>query len=284
MRQFQFRVGHENFAVLHVSLIPFVGGEQKTKPTQAGIRDLRGLGLFPDIVRCSSCVAYCYASVLTCCFYQIACRCEKELERATMDKVSMFCHVQPQQVVGVHNVSSTYHVPLLLREQGLVTYLQTRLNLNSIDLGPKGHARGQSLLGRWRELTSGHDRTYDAVNIVLVGKYTSMQDSYMSVVKALEHASMRCSRKLKLQWVESSHLEPQTQTEDPVKYHDAWKALCSAGGILVPGGFGQRGTEGMIVAVKWAREHKIPFLGICLGLQIAVIEWARHVCGFTGKP
>jgi len=104
----------------------------------------------------------------------------------------------------------------------------------------------------------------------------------MSVVKALEHASMRCGKKLELQWVDSSNLEPEAETADPVKYHDAWRAVCSAKGIIVPGGFGHRGTEGMIAAVRWAREKKVPFLGICLGFQIAVVEWARNVCGFDG--
>lgn len=257
MRQFQFRVGHENFALIYVSLIPVVGGEQKTKPTQAGVRDLRGLGLLPDL---------------------IACRCELPLLAATMDKVSMFCHVTPKQVLGVHNVSSTYHVPLLLREQGLGDFLAKRLNLGELNIRPEMKKKGDALLGRWKALTLGRDRLFDTVSIVLVGKYVTLEDSYMSVVKALEHASMRCGRKLELQWVDSSDLEPQTETTDPVKYHDAWRAVCSAKGIIVPGGFGHRGTEGMISAVRWAREQKVPFLGICLGFQIAVIEWARNVC------
>lgn len=164
MRQFQFRVGHENFAVLHVSLIPVVGGEQKTKPTQATVRDLRSLGLFPDLVSFPHLALSSSASQeirvgLTMVFYpfsnQIACRCVEELERATMDKVSMFCHVKPEQVMGVHNVNSTYHVPLLLREQGLVDYLTKRLELGSVDVGAKGRARGDNLLGRWKQLTSG---------------------------------------------------------------------------------------------------------------------------------
>lgn len=122
----------------------------------------------------------------------------------------------------------------------------------------------------------------DSVEIVLVGKYTSLQDSYMSVVKSLEHAAMRCHRKLKLKWVEASDLEPQTASENPVRYHEAWHSLCSAKGIIVPGGFGVRGTEGMVSAAKWAREKGVPFLGICLGFQIAVVEFARNVCGMTG--
>ncbi|WRT66010.1 CTP synthase [Kwoniella shivajii] len=258
MRQFQFRVGHENFALIYVSLIPVVGGEQKTKPTQAGVRDLRGLGLLPDL---------------------IACRCTDPLLTATMEKVSMFCHVSPQQVLGVHNVSSTYHVPLLLQQQGMLNYFKKRLNLDEITVNDKFKQKGEEFMGRWKALTVGQERLFDTVSIVLVGKYTTLEDSYMSVVKALEHASMRCGRKLELQWVDSSDLEPQTQTSNPVKFHDAWSALCSAKGIIVPGGFGHRGTEGMIAAVKWAREQKVPFLGICLGFQVAVIEWARNVCG-----
>lgn len=259
MRQFQFRVGHENFAIIHVSLVPVIGGEQKTKPTQAAIRDLRGLGLAPDM---------------------IAARCIQPLERSVIDKLSMFCHVGPEQVMGVHDVSSTYHVPLLLEQQGMVRFFEKRLGLNvhgGISEDMKAH--GLEFRRRWRELTVGHDRTIDTVEIVLVGKYTSLHDSYTSVVKSLEHSALRCHRKLELKWVESSDLEPQAQHENPVKYHQAWQALCSAKGILVPGGFGTRGTEGMICAARWAREQKVPYLGICLGFQVAVIEFARNVLG-----
>jgi len=191
----------------------------------------------------------------------------------------MFCHVTPKQVLGVHNVSSTYHVPLLLEEQGMLNYLRKRLALDDVIVSAQNKARGDNLMSRWRTLTVGQERMFDSVSIVLIGKYTSLQDSYMSVVKALEHASMRCGRKLILHWVDSSDLEPQAEIDDPVRYHDAWRALCSAKGIIVPGGFGLRGTEGMISAVKWAREQKVPFLGICLGFQVAVIEWARNVIG-----
>ncbi len=119
------------------------------------------------------------------------------------------------------------------------------------------------------------------MEIVLVGKYTSLHDSYMSVIKSLEHAALRCHRKLVLKWVEAGDLEPNAEKDNPVRYHEAWQSLCSAKGILVPGGFGQRGTEGMISAAKWAREKKVPYLGICLGFQIAVIEYARNICGIT---
>ncbi|KAF9271306.1 CTP synthase ura7, partial [Mortierella alpina] len=156
----------------------------------------------------------------------------------------MFCHVQPNQVLAVRDCNSVYHVPELLKDQGL-------------------------------------ERLHDTVTIVLVGKYTNLQDSYASVVKALEHASLNCRKKLIMKWVEASDLEPETRSANPVKYHEAWQDLCSAQGILVPGGFGNRGVEGKIAAAKWAREQKVPYLGICLGLQIAVIEFARNVCGMA---
>ncbi|KAI8922142.1 CTP synthase N-terminus-domain-containing protein [Powellomyces hirtus] len=258
MRQFQFRVGHSNFCLIHVSLIPVVGsvGEQKTKPTQASVRDLRGLGLSPDLV---------------------ACRSSKQLDDDVKDKISMFCHVPKEHVMAVHDCKSVYHVPLLLDQQGLLSVLQKRLNLQ-----PRQDSASKHLYAKWKELTVRHDRLYDTVNIVLVGKYTHLKDSYISVVKALEHAALACSRKLHIEWVEASELETSTLGVDPIKYHEAWKVLVGASGILVPGGFGERGTEGKIAAAKWARENKIPYLGICLGMQIAVIEFARNVCGLAG--
>ncbi|CAL1708955.1 unnamed protein product [Somion occarium] len=260
MRQFQFRVGYENFALIHVSLVPDMHGEQKTKPTQTTVHALRGLGLLPDLIACRLIV-------------------QKPLEPATKAKISMFCHVSPEQVVGVHDVSSVYHVPLLLQSQGIVEFLQKRLNLPSIKLTEEMRDRGESLQKRWKELTTRQERAFDEVSIVLVGKYTDLKDSYMSVTKSLEHSAFRCKRKLILKWVDASDLEPETQVTSPARYHDAWGAVVSAGGILVPGGFGVRGTEGMILAIKWAREQKCPFLGICLGFQLAVVEWARHVLG-----
>ncbi|KAF9166219.1 CTP synthase ura7 [Actinomortierella ambigua] len=262
LRQFQFRVGHDNFALIHVSLVPTIGsvGEQKTKPTQASIRDLRGLGLSPDL---------------------IACRCEKTgLDEGIRDKISMFCHVPPSQVLAVRDCNSVYHVPELLREQGLIDYLWKRLNIEpTINISAGLKQKGQEMWKKWNQLTSAHERLLDTVTIALVGKYTNLQDSYASVVKALEHASLNCHKKLVIRWIEASDLEPETRTSNPVKYHEAWTDLCSAQGILVPGGFGGRGVEGKIAAAKWAREQKVPYLGICLGLQIAVIEFARNVCG-----
>ncbi|KAG9320142.1 hypothetical protein KVV02_000719 [Mortierella alpina] len=263
MRQFQFRVGHENFALIHVSLVPTIGsvGEQKTKPTQASIRDLRGLGLTPDL---------------------IACRCEKTgLDEGIQSKISMFCHVQPHQVLAVRDCSSVYHVPELLRDQGLVDYLWKRLNIEqTVTITPALKLKGVDMWKKWNELTASQERLHDSdvVTIALVGKYTNLQDSYASVVKALEHACLSLHKKLVIKWIEGSDLEPEARSDSPVKYHNAWQDLCAAQGILVTGGFGRRGTEGKVAAAKWAREQKVPYLGICLGLQIAVIEFARNVC------
>ncbi|KAG6821114.1 CTP synthase ura7 [Arthromyces matolae] len=258
MRQFQFRVGYENFALIHVSLVPDLHGEQKTKPTQTTVHSLRGLGLLPDLIACRLLVP-------------------QPLQPATKSKISMFCHVSSEQVFGVHDVSSVYHVPLLLKSQGIIEYLRKRLQLDKVTITKEMADKGASLEKRWKDLTSGQERLFETVSIALVGKYTDLKDSYMSVTKSLEHSAFRIHRRLIINWVESSDLEPDTQETNPARYHDAWKAVVSANGILVPGGFGNRGTEGMILAIKYAREQKIPFLGICLGFQLAVIEWARHV-------
>lgn len=260
LRQFQFRVGTENFALIHVSLVPVIHGEQKTKPTQAAIKDLRSLGLTPDM---------------------IACRCQEELEFATIEKIGMFCHVGPEQVIAVHDVSSTYHVPLLLKEQKMMKFLSKKLQL--VEVSSPALERGEKLLSRWRALTINHDKSIETVTIALVGKYTHLKDSYLSVIKALEHSSMRCNRRLKIEWVESSSLEESTKTSDLSEYHKAWHFICQADGILVPGGFGNRGIEGMVAAAKYARENNVPYLGVCLGLQIAVIEFVRNVVGIEGS-
>lgn len=190
----------------------------------------------------------------------------------------MFCQVESDQVVAVHNVSSTYHVPLLLETQGLITTISNILNLDSVHKSKALVDRGQRTWTEWKKLTTQQDRLFESVTIVLVGKYTNLHDSYLSVIKSLEHSAMRCGKKLNLVWVDASNLEPQAQLENPAEFHKAWHEVCTADGILVPGGFGHRGTEGMVSAAKWARENKIPYLGICLGMQIAVIEFARHVC------
>ncbi|KAK9675200.1 CTP synthase ura7 [Basidiobolus ranarum] len=191
----------------------------------------------------------------------------------------MFCHVSPECVLNVRDVSSIYHVPLLLQQQGALDTIRKRLNLDSISVSSTMIRKGHELWRKWRQIALRHDHPQNEVNIALVGKYTYLHDSYCSVVKALEHASLSVNTKLNIKWVEGSDLEPESQQKDPVKYADSWQLVTSADGILVPGGFGIRGTEGKILAIKWARENNIPYLGICLGLQLAAIEFARNVCG-----
>lgn len=194
----------------------------------------------------------------------------------------MFCQVEPEQVIAVHNVASTYHVPLLLEQQGLITTINEILHLDSIDKAPAVVEKGQLTWKEWKSLTRTQEHLFEHVSIVLVGKYTTLHDSYLSVIKSLEHSSMRCGKKLKLIWVDAEHLEDKSKAAHPAEFHKAWHEVCTADGILVPGGFGERGTEGMIQAAKWARTNKTPYLGICLGMQIAVIEYARNVCGLAG--
>ena len=214
---------------------------------------------------------------------------------------------------------STYQVPMLLEEQGLVELLRDTLRLDLAPTIPQPlYERGQHTWRRWKELTIGLERYFEPVNIVLVGKYTELHDSYLSVVKSLEHAAMRCHRRLELTWVDAVHLERPTPSSTPSpsssaiinrssssasqrghassnatsphpsqttmnhsRYHKAWHSVINAQGILIPGGFGVRGTDGMLAAAQWARENGKPYLGICLGMQIAVIEYARNVCGLA---
>jgi CTP synthase len=195
----------------------------------------------------------------------------------------MFCQVEPLQVIAVHDVSSTYHVPLLLENQGFIGQLTSLFRLSSYPISPSLATRGQSMWTSWKSLTTSQDRflSSEAVTIALVGKYTNLHDSYLSVIKSLEHSAMACQRKLNLLWVDASNLESATLSAHPESYHKAWHELCTADGVLVPGGFGHRGTEGMVAAANWARTKPKPYLGICLGMQIAVVEYARNVCGLA---
>ncbi|TNN89159.1 CTP synthase 1 [Liparis tanakae] len=253
-RQFQFKVKRENFCNIHVSLVPqpSATGEQKTKPTQNSVRELRGLGLSPDLIMC---------------------RCSSPLETSVKEKISMFCHVEPTQVICVRDVSSVYRVPLLLEDQGVVSYFCQRLSL-PIEVRPR------KMLTKWKEMADRSARLLEHVSIALVGKYTKLSDSYTSVIKALEHSALAVNHKLEVKYIDSADLEAATLQDEPVKYHEAWQRLCSAHGVLVPGGFGVRGTEGKIRAINWARKQNKPFLGVCLGMQLAVCEFARNVLGW----
>ncbi len=247
LRQFQFRVGRENVTFVHVSLVPVMGpvGEQKTKPTQHTVKELRGLGITPDI---------------------LVCRSSAPLNDETRNKLAAFCHVQPKAVMSTHDVPNIYHVPLMLQEQGLCEILEV-------------DCTATSLLEEWKTMAHHLDTLTEEVHIAMVGKYTDLSDAYLSVIKSLQHAAMAVDRKLVIDWIEASHLEPEWDKDES---DAAWAALKKTDGILVPGGFGDRGIEGKIAAAHHARTNNIPYLGICLGLQVATIEFCRNVLGLEG--
>ena len=248
LRQFQFRVGRENVTFVHVSLVPVMGpvGEQKTKPTQHTVKELRGLGISPDI---------------------LVCRSTAPLTLETREKLAAFCHVSPEAVFSTHDVPNIYHVPLMLQEQGLC-------NILGLDCESTG------LLAEWRKMALHLDTLVEEIRIAMVGKYTGLSDAYLSVIKSLQHAAMAVDRKLVIDWVEASHLEDDWS--DAEEAASAWQMLKGADGILVPGGFGDRGIEGKIIAANYSRINNVPYLGICLGLQVATIEFCRNVLGLAG--
>ena len=249
LRQFQFRVGQDNVCFVHVSLVPVMGpvGEQKTKPTQHTVKELRGLGIIPDI---------------------LVCRSEKPLEEETRAKLAAFCHVGKDAVVSAHDVSNLYQIPISLYEQSVLNKVSNHLGFEVPDSLP--------MLDDWKEMADKIDHLEEEVNIAMVGKYTGLSDSYLSVIKALQHSSFTVNRKLVIDWIESTDLDPHDVTE---KHDEAWELLRAADGILVPGGFGNRGVEGKIAAANYARVNNVPYLGVCLGLQIATIEFCRNVLG-----
>jgi len=257
LRQFQFRVGQENVCFVHVSLIPVMGpvGEQKTKPTQHTVKELRGLGINP---------------------HMLVCRSSSPLIDDTRQKVSAFCHVPPEAVVSAHDVSNIYQVPIMLESQGVTRMLSERFGFQL--------SKKRKLLEDWKKLADHVDSLEEAeeVHIAVAGKYTDLSDSYLSVIKALQHASFKVDRKLVIDWIESSVLDENVEKSNPEEYDVAWELLRAADGILVPGGFGIRGIEGKIKAAEYARENKIPYLGVCLGLQVATIEFCRNVLGLEG--
>uniref|UniRef100_A0A7S0IZT8 CTP synthase n=1 Tax=Calcidiscus leptoporus TaxID=127549 RepID=A0A7S0IZT8_9EUKA len=257
LRQFQFRVGRENMCFLHVSLVPVIGvvGEEKTKPTQHSVQQLRAVGLTPDF---------------------LVCRSGKPLAASTKHKLALFCHVPPEHCIGVHDVSNIYRVPLLLNHQGVTARLLDRLDLpparERIEAGP---------LSEWISLAELVDSLTVPVSIAVVGKYTELSDAYLSVTKALSHASFAVEHKLVIEWIDSSKLDDEHKQVDLAEYEEAWASLKKVDGVMVPGGFGIRAVEGKLAAAKYARENGVPYLGVCLGFQVAVIEFARSVLGHT---
>ncbi|CAK7335976.1 unnamed protein product [Dovyalis caffra] len=250
--QFSYRVGAGNFCLIHVSLVPVLSavGEQKTKPTQHSVRGLRSLGLTPNI---------------------LACRSTSTLDENVKLKISQFCHVPEESIITLYDVPNIWHLPLLLREQKAHEAILGVLNLLGVAREPN--------LKEWTSRAELCDMLLEPVRIAIVGKYTGVSDSYLSLLKALLHASVSLRKKLVVDWVPASDLEDETANENPDAYKAAWKLLKGADGVLVPGGFGDRGVEGKILAAKYARENRIPFLGICLGMQIAVIDFARSILG-----
>ena len=250
LRQFQFRVGRENILFVHVSLVPVMGpvGEQKTKPTQHTVKELRGLGINPDI---------------------LICRSKEPLTDESKEKLAAFCHVKTEAVLSTHDVPNIYHVPLMLHEQGIENILGISCSATS-------------LLDDWAKMAHHVDGLTDEVKIAMVGKYTNLSDSYLSVIKSLQHASMAVNRRLAIHWIEASHLENEWKQTSLDEFEEAWAMLKDADGVLVPGGFGDRGVEGKIIAAHYARTNGVPYLGICLGLQVATIEFCRNVLGLEG--
>jgi len=278
LQQFQFRTGANNFMMVHLGMLPLVGatGEQKTKPCQHSVKLLREAGLKPDL---------------------LLCRSEQPVELATRKKLSLFCQVAPENVVSLHDVSNLYQVPVLLAEQNVGKLICNHLRLPhasendgagqiaaTLPLCPAALpvGAGAQRLGDWKIVADRLDRCTDEVSIALVGKYTGNPDAYVSIVKALQHAALEAGFRLSVSWVDSSALEPNTEQLDPKRYDSAWRALQSAQGVLVPGGFGHRGIEGKVATAKYCRTSGTPYLGICVGFQTAVIEFARNQLGWEG--
>ncbi len=238
IRQFRKDVGRENLMYVHVTLMPWLraAGEMKTKPTQHSVKELRSIGIQPDM---------------------LVCRCERPLTEGLKEKLSEFCDVPVNRVITAPDASSIYEVPLVLEQEGLAQSVLDCLHLEQRDPDLEG----------WRTLIDRMKNPKGELEIAIVGKYIQLSDAYLSVVEALTHAAVQCGTHLKLRWVNSEDLE-----QFPVA-----DQLQGVAGIVVPGGFGSRGVDGKINAIRHAREQKIPFLGLCLGMQCAVIEWARHV-------
>merc|ERR1719354_942607 len=249
LRQFQFRVGNDNFCLMFVSLVPILSNEQKTKPTQHGVKSLMSLGLSPKV---------------------IFCRCPLPLEKACKDKISAFCHVAAGNVISVHDVNNVYHVPLLLMQQGLHHIIASELKLSD-----RMQLENPDMKS-WSDMAHSVDNFTESVKIALIGKYNGLQDAYLSIIKSLRHASIACEKKLDLVWVEASELE----NIDNENYAANWDKIKSADGVIVPGGFGTRGFNGKCLAAEYCRKNKKPYLGICLGFQAMVVEYARNILGW----
>ena len=240
IRQMRRELGAENTLFIHVTLIPYVGpsGESKTKPTQHSVRELRNIGIQPDI---------------------LLCRSRRPLSQEMRDKLSLFCDVAPEAVIEGLDTESIYELPLIFEEQGFGSLVAERLGVN----GKPDHAE-------WKKVMQRVKNPKHEVVVAMVGKYMALQDAYISVTEAIKHGGIANAAKVEIRRVDAEEIEE----------HGAAKLLEEMHGIVVPGGYGDRGVEGKIQAIKYARESNLPFLGLCLGMQCAVIEFARNVCGW----
>ncbi|CAI5451607.1 unnamed protein product [Caenorhabditis angaria] len=244
---------------VHVSLLlhPNATGEPKTKPMQNSVRHLRAAGLVPDL---------------------LICRSTDVLEDSLREKIARFGMLDLDQIVGVHDVSNIYKVPLLLEQQGVLEAISKRLQLHPVD--EKVRKELKFNMTHWTHLSELCDTFKNEVNIALVGKYVKIADAYASVNKALSHAAIHSKRKLNLKYVDAELLENKKGFEE--QSAAAWATLKEAHGVIVPGGFDKRGVEGMIIAAEYCRLNKVPYLGVCLGMQVAAVEFARNVLGIKG--
>ena len=243
IRQIKTEVGSENILYLHTTLIPYIkaAGEMKTKPTQHSVKELRSLGIQPNI---------------------IVVRADRPITESMREKLAMFCDIKKEEVIECIDAPTLYEIPLALQKQNLDQIVCDKLNIDA----PEAN------MEEWGALAAKVQNLSKEVNIALVGKYVSLQDAYLSVAEALRHAGYSHDAKINIDWVQAEDITAENVAE----------VLGKADGILVPGGFGDRGIEGKIQTIKYARENKIPFFGICLGMQLATIEYARHVVGLEG--
>lgn len=245
IRQFRYDVGFKNACFIHVTLIPYLqtSGEVKTKPSQHSVNTLRSIGIQPDI---------------------LVCRTEHPLSRGDKQKLALFTNIEYENVIMGETMSTLYEVPLALEKEGLAKSVLNILNL------PDTQAPD---LSAWTELVEKVKNPQHHLNVAIVGKYTQLSDAYLSVVESLHHAGIAHASKVKLHWIDSEQCTDDTTIR---------QLLSEMDGIVIPGGFGSRGIEGKINVVKYARENQVPLLGLCVGLQCVVIEFARHVAGLAG--
>jgi CTP synthase len=239
IRQMGVELGHERALFMHLTLVPYIkaAGEIKTKPTQHSVKELRSIGIQPDI---------------------LLCRAEQPLPAAERRKIALFTNVEERAVISAVDVESIYKIPLLLHDQQLDDIVVEKMN---IDAGPAD-------LSEWQKVVSDSEQREGEITIVMVGKYVDLTESYKSLSEALIHAGIHTRTNVRIRYVDSENIETR-----------GTGILEGADAVLVPGGFGERGVEGKIEAVRYARENRIPYLGICLGMQVAVIEYARHIAG-----